>query len=80
MTRGAVAAVRRFQDYRGIAAGVTAGVCCAVAAFIAGAPIGGGDRSRGIRLEFERGAIGLSSTWPISAAADCAAWLREVLY
>lgn len=33
----------------------------------------------GIRLEFKRGAIGVSVTWPISAAADCAAWLREVL-
>ncbi|MCY1224036.1 Transposase [compost metagenome] len=33
----------------------------------------------GIRLEFKRGAIGVNVTWPISAAADCAAWLREVL-
>lgn len=33
----------------------------------------------GIRLEFKRGAIGVSVTWPLSAAADCAAWLREVL-
>jgi len=33
----------------------------------------------GIRLEFKRGAIGVSVTWPVSAAADCAAWLREVL-
>jgi transposase len=32
-----------------------------------------------IRLEFKRGAIGVSVTWPASAAADCAAWLREVL-
>lgn len=35
--------------------------------------------SEGIRLEFKRGAIGVSVTWPVSAAADCAAWLREVL-
>lgn len=33
----------------------------------------------GIRLEFKRGVIGVSVMWPISAAADCAAWLREVL-
>ncbi|BEP57113.1 MULTISPECIES: transposase [unclassified Variovorax] len=33
----------------------------------------------GIRLEFKRGALGVSVTWPIAAAADCAAWLREVL-
>ena len=32
-----------------------------------------------IRLELNRGAIGVSVTWPISAAAECAAWLREVL-
>lgn len=29
-----------------------------------------------IRLEFKRGAIGVSVTWPVSAAADCAVWLR----
>jgi len=32
-----------------------------------------------IRLEFKRGAIGVNVTWPASAAADCAVWLREVL-
>ena len=32
-----------------------------------------------IRLELKRGAIGVSVTWPISAAAECATWLREVL-
>ncbi|CAN7725106.1 transposase [Variovorax sp. LjRoot290] len=32
-----------------------------------------------ILLEFKRGALGVSVTWPVSAAADCAAWLREVL-
>jgi transposase len=32
-----------------------------------------------IRLEFKRGAIAVSVTWPVSAAADCAAWLGEVL-
>ncbi len=32
-----------------------------------------------IRLEFKRGALGVSVTWPVSAATDCAAWLREVL-
>ena len=31
-----------------------------------------------IHLEFKRGALGVSVTWPVSAAADCAAWLREV--
>jgi transposase len=32
-----------------------------------------------IHLEFKRGVLGVSVTWPVSAAADCAAWLREVL-
>lgn len=32
-----------------------------------------------IRLEFKRGTIGVSVTWPVSAAANCGAWLREVL-
>jgi transposase len=32
-----------------------------------------------IRLEFKRGALGVNVNWPVSAAADCAAWLREVL-
>lgn len=32
-----------------------------------------------IHLEFKRAALGVSVTWPVSAAADCAAWLREVL-
>ena len=32
-----------------------------------------------IRLEFKRGALGVIVTWPVSAAAGCAAWLREVL-
>jgi transposase len=32
-----------------------------------------------IRLEFKRGGLGVSVAWPISAAGDCAAWLRELL-
>jgi len=32
-----------------------------------------------IRLEFKRGALGASVAWPISAALDCAAWLRELM-
>ena len=32
-----------------------------------------------ITLEFKRGALGVSVTWPVNASADCAAWLREVL-
>ena len=32
-----------------------------------------------IRVELKRGALGVSVIWPISAAADCAGWLRELL-
>lgn len=32
-----------------------------------------------ISLEFKRGAVLVSVRWPMSAAAECAAWLREVL-
>ena len=32
-----------------------------------------------IRVELRRGALGVNVTWPISAAADCAGWLRELL-
>ena len=32
-----------------------------------------------IRLELKRGALGVSIVWPVSAATDCAAWLRELL-
>jgi len=32
-----------------------------------------------IRVELKRGSLGVSVVWPISAAADCAGWLRELL-
>ena len=32
-----------------------------------------------IRIEVKRNATAISVTWPTSAAADCAAWLRELL-
>jgi transposase len=32
-----------------------------------------------IRLELKRGALVVCVTWPVSAAADCATWLRELL-
>ena len=32
-----------------------------------------------IRVELKRGALGVNVLWPISAAADCAVWLRELL-
>jgi len=35
--------------------------------------------SESIRIELKRGALGVNVLWPLSAAGDCAAWLRELL-
>ena len=32
-----------------------------------------------IRIELRRGATAVNVTWPTTAAAECAAWLRELL-
>ncbi len=32
-----------------------------------------------IRMELRRGATSMTVTWPTAAAADCAAWMRELL-
>ena len=32
-----------------------------------------------IRLELRKGALAMEITWPVAAAAQCAAWVREVL-
>lgn len=32
-----------------------------------------------IRIELRRGAMVVSAAWPVAAAAECAAWLRELL-
>ena len=32
-----------------------------------------------IRIEVRRGAMAVHVAWPLAAAADCAAWLRELL-
>lgn len=32
-----------------------------------------------IRIELRRGVTAVNVTWPLSAAADCAAWMRELL-
>ena len=33
----------------------------------------------GIRIELRRGATSISVTWPSDSAAECAAWMRELL-
>ena len=35
--------------------------------------------SESIRIELKRGSFGVNVLWPLSAAGDCAAWLRELL-
>ena len=32
-----------------------------------------------IRIELQRGGVSVSVIWPVSAAADCATWMRAVL-
>ncbi|GKS91897.1 hypothetical protein AVTE2539_21050 [Acidovorax sp. SUPP2539] len=32
-----------------------------------------------IRIELQRGATAITVTWPVSAASECAAWMRELL-
>lgn len=32
-----------------------------------------------IRIELQRGATAVTVTWPVSAASECAAWMRELL-
>ena len=34
---------------------------------------------RGIEVELRRGAVTMKLTWPLAAAADFAAWTRELL-
>jgi transposase len=36
-------------------------------------------RDEHIRVELRRGAMIVTVAWPMSAAADCAAWIRELL-
>ncbi len=38
-------------------------------------PGGGGE----IRIQLRRGATAMTISWPVAAAGDCAAWLREWL-
>ncbi len=33
----------------------------------------------GIQIELRRGATAVKITWPVAAATDCAAWMRELL-
>jgi transposase len=35
--------------------------------------------AQGVRIELRRGATSITMTWPVDAAADCAAWMRELL-
>lgn len=41
--------------------------------------IPGPSAALGIRIEVRRGAISITVTWPVDAAAECATWMRELL-
>jgi transposase len=43
------------------------------------APAGLAAPAQQIELQLQRGALAVKVTWPMSAADDCAAWLRELL-
>jgi transposase len=43
------------------------------------APFPAAAPSEAIRVELKRGTLGVNVIWPISAASDCAGWLRELL-
>ena len=52
----------------------------AVASFIPVAlPAPVATATQDIRMELRRGATTMTITWPAAAAADCAAWMRELL-
>ena len=36
-------------------------------------------READIRIELRRGATTMTLTWPLAAASDCGAWIRELL-
>ena len=42
-------------------------------------PLPAKSASPDIRIELRRGATAMSVTWPLEAAAECAAWMRELL-
>ena len=42
-------------------------------------PAPSGAAPAAIRMELRRGATSMTITWPAAAAADCAAWMRELL-
>ena len=57
-----------------------AGATPAAAAFIAVAlPAAMKVAAQDIRIELRRGATAMTITWPLAAAGDCAAWMRELL-
>ena len=45
---------------------------------VATAPMSGTAGTESIWLELQRGAVNVRVNWPLSAAGQCAAWLREI--
>ena len=42
-------------------------------------PPAAAEKAGDIRIDLRRGPTALTIRWPVSAATDCAAWLRELL-
>jgi transposase len=51
----------------------------AVPAFVPVALAGAPAAAQDIRIELNRGTATLHVSWPVTAAAECAAWMRELL-
>jgi transposase len=82
----AQAARQRLREPGGVAAGLGSAGAPSVgsdpaASFLAISLGGGAAASPApeIRIQFNRGPTSIGVTWPVSAAADCGHWLREVM-
>ena len=59
---------------------LASGVALPIASFVPVAlPAPACSSAADICIELRRGATSMSITWPVAAAGDCAAWVRELL-
>jgi len=74
---------RRGRGFKAIQAVAPAAVSKPAAQFLALSlpppPTAPAAPAEAIRVELKRGSLAVNVVWPISAAADCAGWLRELL-
>lgn len=65
------------REGRPVAAPAPRGEFVPVALTAASAQVGGNRQD--IRVEIRRGVTAITVSWPVSAAAECAAWMRDWL-